>query len=30
VIGPAHLHLDAARLDDARDIHAAVLSKYAR
>ena len=29
VIGPAHLDLDAARLDDARDIHSAIMTKYA-
>jgi len=29
LIGPAHLHLDQARINDARDIHAAVLMKYA-
>jgi hypothetical protein len=29
VIGPAHLELDAARLDDARDIHSAIMSRYA-
>jgi hypothetical protein len=29
LIGPAHLELDKARLDDARDIHAAVLKRYA-
>ena len=29
VIGPAHLELDHARLDDARDIHSAIMSRYA-
>jgi hypothetical protein len=29
VIGPSHLRLDEARIDDARDIHAVILSKYA-
>jgi hypothetical protein len=28
VIGPAHLDLEAARLDDARDIHSAIMSRY--
>jgi hypothetical protein len=30
VIGPSHLHLDRAKLDDARDIHTAILERYAR
>jgi hypothetical protein len=29
VIGPAHLELDTARLDDARDVHSAIMSRYA-
>jgi type I phosphodiesterase/nucleotide pyrophosphatase len=29
LIGPAHLHLEEARIEDARDIHAVVLMKYA-
>ena len=29
LIGPAHLKLKAARLEDARDVHAAVLKRYA-
>lgn len=29
LIGPSHLDLRTARLDDARDVHAAVLSRYA-
>jgi hypothetical protein len=28
VIGPAHLDLEAARLDDARDVHSAIMSRY--
>ncbi len=28
VIGPSHLRLDEARIDDARDIHGAILRKY--
>jgi hypothetical protein len=30
IIGPAHLELGKARLDDARDVHSAVLMRYAR
>ena len=30
VIGPAYLELETARLDDARDIHSAIMMKYAR
>jgi hypothetical protein len=29
LIGPAHLGLDRVRIDDARDIHRAVMSRYA-
>ena len=29
LIGPSHLHLDAARIDDARDIHRTVMTRYA-
>jgi hypothetical protein len=29
LIGPPHLHLEHARIDDARDVHSAVLLKYA-
>ncbi|HEY4305833.1 MAG TPA: alkaline phosphatase family protein [Gemmatimonadaceae bacterium] len=29
VIGPAHLDLDAAQLNDARDIHSAIMTRYA-
>jgi hypothetical protein len=29
IIGPAHLHLEHARIDDARDVHSAVLLHYA-
>ncbi|HTI63821.1 MAG TPA: carboxypeptidase regulatory-like domain-containing protein [Gemmatimonadaceae bacterium] len=29
LIGPAHLELKSARLEDARDLHAAVLQRYA-
>jgi hypothetical protein len=29
LIGPPHLKLEKARLDDARDVHAAVLARYA-
>jgi hypothetical protein len=29
IIGPAHLELETARLDDARDVHTAVLKRYA-
>jgi hypothetical protein len=30
LIGPAHLGLENARIDDARDIHSAVMLRYAR
>ncbi|HXT16316.1 MAG TPA: alkaline phosphatase family protein [Gemmatimonadaceae bacterium] len=30
LIGPPHLHLDRARIDDARDIHSAIMLRYAR
>lgn len=30
LIGPAHLGLEGAKIDDARDIHAAVMLRYAR
>ena len=29
LIGPAHLKLDKARIEDARDIHSAVMTRYA-
>jgi hypothetical protein len=30
IIGPAELNLDAARLDDARDLHGAIMTKYGK
>lgn len=30
VIGPSHLDLERATIDDARDIHSAILARYAR
>jgi len=29
LIGPAHLHLDKARIEDARDIHSTLMTRYA-